>query len=105
MAPECLALCPIQALSLQTGWRPFHGRMMRWRAAVRVSGIADDARMACAQRILLQLLSLVPQAAAAGEACTPFMELLCWMLGRRPDSQVLPSICSRTSNATMSCLS
>ncbi len=41
-----------------------------------------------AQRILQLLLSFVPQAAAVGEPCTPFMELLRWALGRKSDSQV-----------------
>ena len=41
-----------------------------------------------AQSILRLLLSFVPKAAAAGEPCTPFMELLRWALGRKADSQV-----------------
>ena len=41
-----------------------------------------------AQRILQLLLRFVPHAATVGEACTPFMELLRWALGRKSDSQV-----------------
>ena len=54
-----------------------------------------------AQRILQLLLKFVPQAAAVGEPCTPFMELLRWALGRKPDNQVRDS-CSAQANVTLS---
>ena len=50
--------------------------------------IGSRAGWWCLQAVYKMLVSHVSEAAGYGEACTPYMELLRWMLGRKPDAVV-----------------